>query len=111
MYSTYSKLYQYCTGSSPAIVDCNKFIPPRLSSYQIPAETVLYQSSDNVAARAWTPMRLGTENSYRYVDLVPDRLAHHVAPNGISKTIHRDYNDPTAKEEFCVKCSGRPYPN
>lgn len=68
MYSTYTKTFALCRGSTPATTDCRGFVPPSLKAYYIapPAGTKPAPQDEKDLSAAWGIPSLNNDDSYRY---------------------------------------------
>ena len=68
MYSSYTKMFGMCQGSTPAATDCRTFVAPALKSYYRPppAEVKPAPNDEERLAVAWGKPSLNSADAYRY---------------------------------------------
>jgi hypothetical protein len=100
MYSTYTKMFGMCRGSTPATTDCRTFVDPQLKSYFIPLGVKNPPNDEQELSKAWGTPSQATANSYRYNEFEPQ-------PEDILKKLAEEHKDSkkngkdNVKEGFC----------
>jgi hypothetical protein len=96
MYSSYTKMFGICKGSTPAATDCRTFIPPVLKSYYRPPPAGVKDAPNDEQrlSIAWGAPTLNFADSYRY-----DQFEGAVEEEA-KKVIAEDSGKPEVKEGY-----------
>lgn len=103
MYSTYTKMFGMCRGSTPATTDCRTFVNPQLKSYFIPLGTQPAPNDELALSKAWGTPSKATADSYRFNEFETHPPGFGEVLKSLKKSKKDDKKDDKkdSKEGFC----------